>query len=135
MTNFTVQQLNDLTYGELEMFLTGFNTVFVIRCGNSFEAFTSTCVSVDSDEEFIAEVHVSDYFATRAEWRAAFIKHSPNDNPDNYAVALPYDDEPEMTQEEWEEENRQERAAEAGMGAMSMGYSAEAAQEAYYNYR
>lgn len=40
----------------------------------------------------------------------------------------------QMTQEEWEQMNRQEKAAEAGMGAISMGHSPAAAQEVYNTY-
>ena len=84
MTKLNLNELNELTNNELEMFLTNYNTVYVVRTGSDYEAFTSNCVSVDSDEEFIAEVSVAEYFDSKADWEKAFIKHNPNSSPSNY---------------------------------------------------
>lgn len=45
------------------------------------------------------------------------------------------DEEDQMTQEEWEEMNRFEKAAESGMGAKSMGFSNEYAMEIMRQFR
>ena len=79
-----LKELNELTNNELEMFLTNYNTVHVVRIGSDYEAFTCNAVSIDSDEEYIATVKVSDYFKTKEDWRKAFVKYYPNDNPDFY---------------------------------------------------
>ena len=85
MTTLQQRNLNKLTNGELEILLTNYNTVYVVRTGSDYEAFTMSCVSIDSEEEFIAEVKVADYFESKDAWELAFVKHNPNSNPNNYS--------------------------------------------------